>query len=272
VPFSFDPGPIALIILLECLYLRAVRVLDGRGYEVPFWQQFAWHSGVGLMAFSLLGPLDVWAKDLMLSHMGQHLIIADLSAPLFLIGIRSPVYAFILPKSILVPLARRKRLRAVLRWLRQPLVAIPIWIAILYGWHFRFAFQAALGNDWVHLAQHWSFMLGAVLVWWSVIEPKKRRLPGDLWKVPYLIAARTVGMFLGVSFMIMRSPAYPDYYGHSSHGMSPLEDQQLAGGLMMSIDVIVMLLALGFFFYRNSQEHDEAERAERAERAGMVTS
>ena len=87
-------------------------------------------------------------------------------------------------------------------------MAIPVWILILYSWHFSFMFEAALESALVHALQHQSFVFGAILVWWSVIEPKRRRLPGELWKVPYLIGARVSGMFLGMAFILMRTPAY----------------------------------------------------------------
>ena len=133
---------------------------------------------------------------------------------------------------------------------------------ILYGWHFAFAFEGALDNDVVHALQHESFVLGAVLVWWSVIEPKRRRLPGELWKVPYLLGARLAGMFLGMAFIFMRSPAYPQYESTTrEHGLSPLTDQQIAGGMMLGLDLLVMLFAVGFFFLRSAQDHDRAERA-----------
>ena len=56
--FSFDPAVIALLAGADRLYVRAVRVLARRGYDVPFWQQVAWHGGVALIAIGLLGPLD----------------------------------------------------------------------------------------------------------------------------------------------------------------------------------------------------------------------
>ena len=62
----------------------------------------------------------------------------------------------------------------------------------------------------VHALQHQTFVLGALLVWWSVIEPKRRRAGGDLWKVPYVIGARLAGMFLGMAFIIMGTAAYGD--------------------------------------------------------------
>jgi cytochrome c oxidase assembly factor CtaG len=263
VSLSLDPAAIVLVLTAEVLYLRAVRVLDGRGYRVPVGQRVAWHAGVGLTAVGLLSPLDPLGEELLIAHMGQHLLIADIAAPLLLIGIRSPVFAFLLPRPVLVPLARAKRLRSVLRWLRRPLVAVPVWLVILYGWHLSFAFEAALRNDLVHVLQHQSFVAGAVLVWWSVIEPKRRRMPGELWKVPYVIGARLGGMFLGMAFVLLRSPAYEEFYGQTApeHGISALTDQQVAGGMMLGLDLLIMLLCLTVVFHRSAQDHDRGERA-----------
>lgn len=260
---SIDPGALAVLALAAALYARAVSVLRRRGYAVPRRQRIAWWAGLVLVAIGLLSPLDGLGEELLIAHMGQHLLIADLAAPLLLVGIRSPVYAFLLPKPALIQVARVHWLRGAFRWLRQPLVAIPAWIVILYFWHFGFAFEAALRSDFVHALQHQSFVLGSVLVWWSVIEPKRRRMPGDLWKVPYVLGARLAGMFLGMAFILLQSPAYPDPYAVTApqNGLSPLTDQQVAGGMMLGLDLLVMLFVLGFFFYRSAQDHDRAERA-----------
>jgi putative copper resistance protein D len=251
------------MVLAAVLYARAVSVLGRRGYAVPRGQRIAWWAGLTLVAVGLLSPLDGLGEELLIAHMGQHLLIADLAAPLLLVGIRSPVYAFLLPKPALIQVARVHWLRGAFRWLRQPLVAIPAWIVLLYSWHFDFMFEAALRNDLVHALQHQSFVLGSVLVWWSVIEPKRRRMPGDLWKVPYVLGARLAGMFLGMAFILLQSPAYPDPYAVTApqNGLSPLTDQQVAGGMMLGLDLLVMLFVLGFFFYRSAQDHDRAERA-----------
>jgi len=265
VELSLAPGPIVYLLLAELLYLRAVRILGRRGYRVPPWQQVSWHVALACMALALVGPIDPLADELLVSHMGQHLLIADIAAPLLLVGLRTPVYAFLIPRPVLVPLARCKPLRSAFRFLRRPLVAIPVWIVTLYGWHFGFMFEAALSNGLVHALQHQSFVLASLLVWWSVIEPKRRRLPGDLWKVPYLLGARLAGMFLGMAFIIMRSPAYEQYARSASeHGWSPLTDQQVAGGMMLGLDLFVMLFATGFFFFRSGQDHDRAEARSRA--------
>jgi cytochrome c oxidase assembly factor CtaG len=261
---SFDPAGIALVALLIALYGRAVTVLRWRGYRVPRAQQGTWYAGVGLLAFALLGPPDALSGDLLSAHMGQHLLLADLAAPLLLAGMRSPVLQFMIPRPLLVKLARTHWLRTSFRVLRRPLVALPIWVLVLYGWHFRFAFQGALENGWVHALQHYSFFATSMLVWWALIEPKRRRTSGDLWKIGDVIGMRVAGMFLGMAFILMRSQAYP-WYGNRAleHGISPLTDQQIGGGLMMLTDLIVMLSALTFFFFRAAADNDRDRERER---------
>ncbi len=254
-----EAGAFIFLVTAEVLYLRAVHVLGARGYDVPFWQQVAWHGGIALTAAGLLSPIDGLADDLLSAHMAQHLLIADLAAPLLLVGMRSPVYAFLLPRPALVAVARRRRLRAIFRRLRRPLVAIPVFILILYGWHVGVMFEAALEHPAVHVLQHWSFVFGSVLVWWAPLEPKRRRLRGELWKIGHILGARLAGMMLGMAFLIMRSPAY-DWYGAGAreHGLSPISDQQIAGGMMLALDFLVMMFALSLFFWAAARDADEA--------------
>jgi len=264
-----DPGGIVVVALLVGIYARAVRVLARRGYRVPRGQQIAWYVGVAMIAVGLLGPLDRLAKDLLTAHMAQHLLIADLAAPFLLAGVRTPVLYFIPPKALLLKLARRRRLRAAFRFARRPLVALPLFVVILYTWHFAFAFEAALRHGWVHALQHESFLLGALLVWWPAIEPMKRPMPGELWKAGYIFAARMLSMFLGMAFIVSRHAAYAWYADKGrTHGLTPLTDQQLAGGLMLSVDIIVMVAALAYFFWQAALTEDRRERAELLSRAG----
>jgi cytochrome c oxidase assembly factor CtaG len=237
-----------------------VTVLRWRGYAVPRAQQASWGAGVALVALALIGPPDALSDDLLSAHMGQHLLLADIAAPLLLVGMRSPVLQFLLPRPVLVPLARTRWLRRFFRVLRRPLVAVPVWVATLYVWHFGFAFEGALRHPVVHALQHWSFFASSMLVWWSVVEPKRRRVSGELWKAGHLIGMRIAGMFLGMAFILMRVQAYP-WYGDRAHdhGLGVLTDQQIGGGLMFLVDLLVMLFGLGFFFWRAAADSDRAE-------------
>ena len=258
--FSFDPGVLLFLAVGVALYVRAVGIARGRNLEVTRLQQAAFYGGVALWAVALISPVDALAEDLLSAHMAQHLLLAELGGPLILVGLRAPVIFFFLPRPAMVALARRKTLRRVMRKLTTPLGAIATYALVLYGWHFAPAFEAALHNPLVHSLQHQSFFFIAILVWIPALEPTRRRLRGELWKAGHITGARLVGMFLGMAFIAMRSPAYDWYVGRTSeHGLTPLADQQIAGGLMLSLDVAIVLFAVAFFFYRSGQDHDRAE-------------
>jgi len=251
-------GVIVWLALAEGLYVRALRVLHGRGVAVPRGQVALWHLGIALWVIALLTPVDGLGEDLLSAHMAQHLLIADLGAPLLLAGLRNPVLAFFLPRPVLVAFARRRRLRAALAVLQRPLVALPLYALVLYGWHVGFAFEAAVESPVVHAAQHASFVGAGVLVWWSALEPHRRRLRGELWKIAHILGARFLGMFVGMSFVLIRQPVYTGVYGAGERelGLTALADQQLAGGMMVVLDILIMVFALAFFFLRAGQEED----------------
>jgi putative copper resistance protein D len=258
---TVDPGVVVSLLAAEALYLRALRVLRKRGVAVALGQKVAWHAGLALWVAGLLSPVDWLADELLSFHMAQHLLIADLAAPLLLVGARNPVLGFLLPRPALVALARRRRARAAFRWLRRPLVAIPVYGLVLYTWHFAFAFEAAVRLPAVHALQHASFVAIGVLVWWSALEPTRRRLRGELWKIGHILGARLVGMFLGMGFVLIRVPVYTDVYGRGERelGLSALADQQLAGGMMVVVDLCIMVFALCFFFLRAAQDAEEGD-------------
>lgn len=261
---ALDPGAIVAVAAAEVLYLRALRILRDRGVAVSRWQVAAWHGGMALWVVGFFSPVHTLGEKLLSAHMAQHLLIADLAAPLLLAGARNPVLFFLLPRPALVVLARSGWPRRLFRVLRRPLVAVPVYALVLYGWHFAVLFEAAVRHPVVHALQHMSFVAIGVLVWWSALEPKRRRVPGELWKVPYLIGARLLGMFLGMGFVLIRVPVYTGVYGSGDrgYGLTALADQQLAGGMMVVLDLLIMVFALCFFFWRASG--DDADRTQAA--------
>ena len=67
-----------------------------------------------------------------------------------------------------------------------------------------------------------------------------------------------------MAFFIVQRPIYEGFYGIRAlqHGLTPTEDQQIAGGLMLAIDFFVMVGALVFFFMRAAEDADRKQEAE----------
>ncbi|HEU4701634.1 MAG TPA: cytochrome c oxidase assembly protein [Conexibacter sp.] len=254
---SFDPVLVLLLLLASGLYVRALRILARRRLHVSRWQQAAWWIGTAVLAIGLLGPPDAYDDRLLSAHMAQHLLIGDVAAPLLLLGMRTPLLLFCLPRSALVLLARRRWLRRAFAAVRRPLVALPLYVATIYVWHWSPLFEGAIEHPLLHALQHEAFLVANLLLWWPVIEPQRRRMGGQLWKIGYIFAARMSTMFLAMMFVFARGVLYVDAYGRGTReGIAPRADQQTAGGLMMTLDVVVMLLAVCWFFWLASREHD----------------
>jgi len=254
---AFDPVLVLLLLAASGLYVRALRVLRRRRLAVSGWQQAAWWIGIGLLTVALLGPPDAYDDRLLSAHMSQHLLLGDVAAPFLLLGLRSPLLLFYLQRPALVLLARRRRLRHAFRVLRRPLVALPLYVLTVYAWHLATLFEGAVRHPLLHALQHECFLAANLLLWWSVIEPQRRRMGGQLWKIGYIFAARMSTMFLGMMFVFARGIIYADVYGRGMReGISAQADQRTAGGLMMTLDIVMMIVAASWFFWLASREHD----------------
>jgi cytochrome c oxidase assembly factor CtaG len=255
--FALDPVLLALLLLAGGLYVRALRILRRRRLHVSAWQQAAWWIGLALLAIGLLGPPDAYDDRLLSAHMAQHLLIGDVAAPFLLLGMRTPMLLFYLPRAALVLLARRRWLRRAFAVARRPLVALPLYVLTVYVWHVSALFEGALDNPLLHALQHEAFLVANLLLWWSVVEPARQRMGGQLWKIGYIFAARMSTMFLGMMFVFARGILYADAYGRGMReGIAPHADQRTAGGLMMTLDIVMMIVAAGWFFWLASREHD----------------
>ena len=217
------------------------------------------------MGVALLSPLDSLGEtDLLSAHMAQHLLIADLSAPLLVIGLRSPVYAFMLPRAMFAAIARSHRLRAVFRFLKQPLVAAPLWISCCTAGTSRPPTRPRCA---LPSCTRSSTSRSSWPRCWCGSRCSSRRAaacPGELWKIAHITGTRFAGMFLGMAFVILQTPIYEGFYGQRAleHGLTPAEDQQIAGGLMLAVDFAVMMGALVFFFMRAASDADRKQAEE----------
>ena len=138
------------------------------------------------------------------------------------------------------------------------MVAVVVYTVVLYAWHLAPLFEGALRNDVIHGLQHQSFIAFSALAWWPLVEPQHRRMPGHLWKIPYIVGARLPTMFLGMAFIVAQTPFYASFYGTGTRpgGLSALSDQQIGGAIMMMVDVVTLMVVLAVVFFRAASDDD----------------
>jgi cytochrome c oxidase assembly factor CtaG len=210
---------------------------------------------------ALASPLDGLGDDYLFSaHMVQHLLLGDIAPLVILLG---------LTRVILRPATRRlMRIERALGPLASPATGVVLWLLVMYLWHIPVLYDAATEHVGVHLVEHLCFFVAGVALWWPLIQPipMRRRLTG-LQPVAYIAFAKAGLAALGI-FLAWRSSAVYPYYEHTPRiwGLSPVEDQNVGGAIMMveqSLTLVIVLVAL--FVQMLTRSEEEQLRRERLE-------
>ncbi len=256
IAWSPDPSVIGGSVALAVAYLAWVRRnLNARA--------IVFLAGVAVMLFTLVGPLDRIGELYLFSvHMVQHLLLILVVPPLLLWG---------LPPEATRRLLRVAAVARVERVLGRPLVALPVAIATLWGWHLPGAYDLALRNESVHALEHLLFLATATMFWWPVLRPDKERRLSPPAAMAYLFAGMASDAGLGVALTFSPTPLYafyahpPDPYGalpmiRETWRVSVLGDQQM-GGLAMWIPggifyIVAILAEFGLWFAEPEVDED----------------
>lgn len=236
--WSFEPGVVAVLLPTGWLYLRgiwAVWASAGRGHGVRVWEAGAFGAGWFLLMLGLVSPLHRLGEVLFSAHMAQHELLMAAAAPLLVLG--RPVVAFLWA----VPISWRRTagswsaatpVRAAWSAISSPLVAWTLHAMAIWLWHAPPLYQATLGSDAIHTLQHLSFLGTGLLFWWSLLRGREGRL-GAPFAVVYLFTTAVHTSLLGALLTFSSRLWYPLYASSTAAwGLTPLEDQQLAGVIM----------------------------------------
>ena len=236
--WSFEPGVVAGLLLTGWLYSRGIRAVWAaaeRGRGVRVWEAGAFGAGWFILVLSLVSPLHRLGEVLFSAHMAQHELLMAAAAPLLVLG--RPVVAFLWA----VPISWRKTagswsgatpVRAAWSGISSPLVAWTLHAMAIWLWHAPPLYQATLGSEGIHTLQHLSFLGTGLLFWWSLFRGREGRL-GAPFAVVYLFTTAVHTSLLGALLTFSSRLWYPLYASSTAAwGLTPLEDQQLAGVIM----------------------------------------
>jgi putative membrane protein len=246
--WPFEPLSTACLALSGYLYIRGLRQFwkVRRGTGIKRWEAACFGLGWLFLFIALLSPLHPFGSVLFSAHMTQHEILMLAAAPLMVLGRPLVVFLRALPARWSGSLARASNRPAWHRtWalISAPLAAWLIHAAALWVWHIPSLFQATITSEPIHIAQHASFFLTALLFWWAAMERR-----GPLGYGLGVLAMFTTAMHSGVLGALITfagSVLYPIYQGRTeAWGLTALEDQQL-GGLIMWVPAGILYIIAG---------------------------
>jgi putative membrane protein len=243
-PVAVLAGAALAVALFGQAFVRLRR--RGRKDHAGWGRAVLFSLAVALGTLALISPLDYIGEEYLLSaHMLQHVVIGDLAVALAVVALRGPLTFFLLPAVVLGRLAKLGWLRSSLRFLLDAKVAFVLWAVVIASWHVPAAYDYALTHQVVHDLEHLSFVLAGMLVWIQLVDPARRRELGLTGKLALAIALFAAGQILADVLIFAMRPLYPSYADQPERllGLSPLQDQRLAGLVMMG----EQLLTLGTF-------------------------
>jgi putative membrane protein len=252
--WNWEPWVVLLVSVAAVLYLLGWWRLRREGNvrrALGAGRIGAFAAGLATLLIALESPLDGLAEQLFFAHMSQHLLLLTVAPPLLVWG--RPVFVWLWA----FPLPQRRRigrfwndtraLHASHAFLMRPLVAWLAASAALWFWHVPGPYGWALADERVHVLEHMSFVLTALMFWTLVLQPYGRERNG--YGVALILVATYAlhNGLLGALLVFASQPYYQDWSA-TRFGLTPLEDQQLAGLIMWVPAGLLQLATLALLF------------------------
>jgi cytochrome c oxidase assembly factor CtaG/cytochrome c2 len=239
-------------------YIRGVRAAwsrAGAGRGVTRRHAALFSIGLVTIAIALLSPLDAMADDLFAAHMTQHVLLAEVAPPFLVFGAPLAAFTWALPagrrRGVVAFLRRRSRFRALWRTLTAPAVGWIVHLIAIWIWHAPSLYALALRHETIHALEHLSFVGTAVLLWWPIAHPRtaRRTAYGAGLGTIFLTTMQT-GV-LGALITLSHRLLYPlQARGAAQWGLSPMDDQTIAGLIMWVPGGLIYVAAMSVLFLK----------------------
>ncbi|HEY2394582.1 MAG TPA: cytochrome c oxidase assembly protein [Rudaea sp.] len=240
--WSFEGWVVAPMLLsLAWFGIGIVRLSQLTNHPRALRRQAAWFlSGWLVLALALVSPLHEAGERSFAAHMAEHELLMLVAAPLLVFARPIGIALWAFPRGGRRALgAFGRSIRVPWRFLTTPVIATLLQAAALWLWHAPRWFDLALAHPGWHIAQHVSFLATALLFWWSVLRGAESSRGAEASRgtgitVGCLFFTSMVSGALGALMAFSGSAWYAGYAGTGldAFGLTPTEDQQLAGLLM----------------------------------------
>ncbi|HEX3672382.1 MAG TPA: cytochrome c oxidase assembly protein [Candidatus Cybelea sp.] len=190
---------------------------------------------------ALAPPLDRLADVSFAWHMLQHLVLFYLVTLLVLVARPFDLLRHFGGKRATAAVARASR---PLHALASPVIALTVFVAILWTTHVSPLYELALERPAVHVAEHGLYVIAGLFFWLPVLTVPPLRPQSYPARLLYLVVALPQCALLGMVIASARRPLYPHYVAASGSLQAALTDQGNAAALMWILGGAVVFTAL----------------------------
>src|SRR4051794_21739756 len=246
--WSWPPLVVILLLLTAAVYIAGITKMYRTSARLSIrWQLVAYFAlGWTSLFLALDSPIHEIGEQLFWVHMTQHEILMLISAPLLVLGRPLIPFLWALPqrwRERVASIGRAGSFKAIWTGISSPVSAWLISALGLWTWHLPWLFDKTLQSDWMHAAQHTTFLLTALLFWWPLTNPAPRFGYGAA--IVYVFTTALHTSILGALLTFAPRPWYSLYVATAPlWHWTALEDQQ-AGGLIMWIPAGTLLIGVG---------------------------
>ena len=249
--WHLEPSVIAGAFVAISFYTYGAMSLKA---AIPLWRAASYFAGVVIIFLALVSPLDSAAGRLLSMHMLQHVALTTVGPPLLLLG---------LTPALLDPLLRPSLIARLAATVTHPVVGGTFFIVNMWFWHVPPIYGAALDHLAIHITMHVAFMASGILFWWPVIQPST--LTGRLSEGARLLYLFATGMPMGLLALLLFASNGVVYHYYETvrplWGISPKDDQQIAGLVMGALGEMASFAAITLLFFRFLDREEAAAMA-----------
>jgi putative membrane protein len=245
--WNTDPVLMLAIMVLAGAYFGGARLLNDCNRTIGHGEKAAFGVGWLITAVALISPLCALSVSLFSARIGQHTILLLVAAPLVAAGKPTAAVAALFGRSVTL---RRNGSAA------DPLLAAGLFAALLWFWHAPVSYTATFASTRAYWAMHVSLFSSAVWLWTGLLDST----PESASQVLGASVISTVQMsLLGALITLAPRLLYTQHLlTTASWGLTPLEDQQLGGGIMWVPGCMIFFSVSIFVLSRALQRADWA--------------
>lgn len=247
---------LVIVMLLAIFYYRKVQ--NSRIYETKGKHLFSFYTAISLLACVKATPLDVLGSHYLFSaHVLQGSVTYFVIIPLFILSFPVTFYRQYLWNH---------RIKFVLAILSHPWLTLITFNGLLTLYYIPFIFNAIQPSFLFMSIAQIILAAAAYFTWWVIIQPLPELKNFDfLLRAVYIFLASVLLMPIGFFFLIKLEAHFPIYIAVAQKivpALTPIYDQQLAGGILKVMQMFSYAIALLYIMF--SWAKDEQKIAGKA--------